>query len=358
MVIGIHAKAAFKYQRTGVEEYVYQLVKHLAMLDESQQHAFHLYTPLLRGQQLYLPNNFSVRMLHRSLMGEQVALSLEMFLHAPETLFMPASFLPYVYPRNTVATIHGLEFKYYPEIYHPTQLRYIERGTEKVVRNAAKIISVSETTKNDLIKYYNADPRKIVVIPYGVNSQIAYHHKYAPLDEKYILFVGRIEKKKNIIPLIRAFTVLKERKKIPHKLVLVGNPGFGYHEIRAEIEKSVYRQDIVETGYISHEEKESFFKYADLFVLPSLYEGFPMPVLEAQLRQVPVITSRIASTQEIGGEGVYLVDPESVEELSDAMDRIISDRGFRDTMIAHGLANVRKYSWLKCAKETLAALTA
>src|SRR3989344_5036650 len=188
MIINIHAKAACKYERTGVEEYAYQLIKHLAMVDEARNHSFFLYTPRVDKSDLRLPRNFVVK--------------------------------------------------------------------------------------------------KISVVRQGVNSQIAYHHKYPPIDEKYILFVGRLEKKKNVRNIVKAFDALKEKYKIPHKQVLVGKPGFGYQEIEDEINSSLNKQDIIRTGYISHEEKESFFKYADVFVFPPFYQGFGMPVLEAQLRQV------------------------------------------------------------------------
>ena len=117
------------------------------------------------------------------------------------------------------------------------------------------------------------------------------------------------------------------------------------------------KQDIIRTGYISHEEKESFFKYADVFVFPPFYQGFGMPVLEAQLRQVPVVTSNIPSITEIADGGTLLVDPASVEQLAEKIYTVISDKNTRDHLIERGLENVKKYSWFKCAKETLDILT-
>ncbi|MEK7494107.1 MAG: glycosyltransferase family 1 protein [Patescibacteria group bacterium] len=356
MDIGIHAKGAFKYERTGVEEYVYQLLKHFAMLDESLQHSFFLYTPFFK-ETLYLPNNFLVRQFYSPFFWTKYRLSLKMLFDAPDVLFMPSNFLPMFYPSRTVATIHGLEFEYCPEVYPPAQLAYLRSGTKRVVRSAKKIIVPTNAGKEDLVKFYKADPNKVIVINHGVNPQVAYHHRYPPIDEQYILFVGKLEKKKNVQNIVRAFSVLKEKYKVPHKLVLVGSPGFGYHEIQKEIEGTLYKTDIVLTGYISQEEKESFFKYADVFVFPSLYEGFGMPILEAQLRQVPVVTSQTPSIVEVAGDGALFVDPASVEQLTESIFTVVSDDAVRVDLIAKGIKNAQKYSWFKCAKETLKALT-
>ncbi len=359
MKIGIHAKAAFKYERTGIEEYVYQVIKHLAMLDESKQHSFVLYAPFFSKNHFFLPEHFTVEKLYAPFLGlgTEARLSLKMLFNPPDMLFMPANFLPRFHPRNNAVTIHGLEFEYYPEAYSADHVRYLKKHTARAVAKARTIIATSNATKKDLIKFYNADPQKINVIYHGVNSQIAYYHKYPPIDEKYILFIGRLEKKKNIVNIVRSFGILKEKFKIPHKLVLVGRQGFGFDEIMRAIDESRYKQDIVQTGYISHEEKESFFKHADVFVFPSFYQGFGMPILESQLRQVPLVTSNIASMAEVSGEGALHVDPHSIEEITDAIFRIISDTDLRNQLVKKGLANVQQYSWFRCAKETLAVLT-
>ena len=357
MRIGIHAKAAFKYERTGIGEYVYQIIKHFAMLDESKQHEFLLYTPYLQKSDFFLPPHFRIQKLSRFSLSPEIQLSMKLLFHNPDSLFMPANFLPFIYPAKNTVTIHGLEFEYYPEAYSPQQLSYLKKNTARAVEHAKTLIAVSESTKKDLIKFYNADPRKITVIHHGVNSQIAYHNKYAPIDEQYILFVGRLEKKKNVANIVRAFSVLKEKHKAPHKLVLVGAPGFGFPEIQRAIEESLYKTDIIQTGYISHEQKESFFKHADMFVFPSFYEGFGMPILEAQLRQVPLVTSNIASMAEIAGDGALLIDPHSVESIADAMHTIAADKNKRAQLIEKGLANVQRYSWFKCAQKTLEVIT-
>lgn len=357
MLIGIHAKSVFKYDRTGVEEYAYQIIKHFTMLDEAKKHTFLLYTPRFSKSGLFLPDNFLVKKMYSPFFWTNGMFSLKMLVNSPDVLFMPTNFLPAFYPKKNVVTIHGLEFEHFPEAYPEDILRYLKSNTKKVVSSAEKIIAVCQATKNDLIKFYNADPRKITVVHHGVNPQIAYHHKYPPIDESYILFVGRLEKKKNIRNIVKAFDILKDKYKAPHKLVLVGKPGFGFHNIQEEINKAAHKNDIVQTGYISHEEKESFFKFADVFVFPPFYQGFGMPVLEAQLRGVPVIASNIPSVAEVAGSGALLIDPSSVEQLAEAMRKVIFEKNIKDSLIDEGSRNVKKYSWFKCAKETLEMLT-
>lgn len=355
MIIGIHAKSAFKRERSRVDEYVHQLIKHIAMLDEASSHTFLLYTPFYRDT-LYLPPNFIVRKFYAPFFWTKLFLALKVLFDAPNVLFMPVNFLPILLARKSVAVIHGVEFEVYPDAFAPAHLNYLRKGTQRVARRATKIIVPTNTVKENLVKYYHVESSRITVIPYGVNPQIAYHHKYPPIDEQYILFVGKLEKRKNIVRLLKAFEILKEKDKIPHKLVLVGAPGFGYDEIQKEINGHPYKNDIVVTGYISHEEKESFFKYAQVMAFPSLYEGFGMQVLEAQLRQVPLVTSNAANIREVAGDGALFVNPESVEDLTDALRTVITDSDLRRDLVEKGLKNVQKYSWLRCAKMTLETL--
>lgn len=356
MVIGIHAKGAFQYERTGVEEYVYQLIKHLAVLDESSPHQFILYTPPFSYNNLFLPKNFRIKTLYSPFFWTRGRLSLKMFFDAPDTLFMPANFLPLFYPRRNVVTIHGVEFEHFPDAYPPYLLEHLRAGTKTVVQKADKIITVSYSTKNDLINFYNADPAKIEVIHLGVNPNTVYPNKYPPFDDKYILYIGRLEKRKNVHNIIQAFEILKERHKIPHKLVLVGGKGYGFSEISAAIENCMHKEDIFLTGYISHEEKDSFIQYADLFVFPTLYEGFGMPILEAQSREIPVVTSNVPSITEIAGSGALFVDPLSVEQITDAVYKVVSDEDIKKELIDRGLENAKRFSWFKCAKQTLEVL--
>lgn len=333
MTIGINAVAAFKKPRTGVEEYTYQLTKYLMMLENAKKHRFVLYTN--KSLKWPLP------------MWTQIRLSAEMVFNKPDVLFIPVHVLPLIHPKNSIVTIHGLEYEYYPEMYPRKHLSYLRWSTKYALKNAHKIIAVSENTKKDLVELYNGDPDKIEVVYHGVGiPKIVDKQKST---QPYILYLGRLETRKNIQGLVRAFDLLKKRYQVPHQLVLAGLKGYGYDKIHL-------RDDVIEKGYVSDQEKWQLLQNAAMFVFPTFYEGFGMPILEAQAVGCPIITSNISSMPEVAGEGAILVEPRNVEEICQRMHQIIEDKDLKKRLINKGYQNVKKFSWKKCAQETLDVL--
>ncbi len=359
MRIGIAASAAFEKHRTGVEEYACQLIKHLAMLPESKEHQFFLYKRKGSHQENF-PNNFIMRNISAPFFWTQGRLALEMIFKKPDVLFVPGHVLPIFHPKNSVVTIHGLEFEYFPEFYPAFHLRYLKWATRYAVNHSKKIIAVSQNTRDDLAMLYGVNSQKMTVIYHGISIPEVEFSK--PLyDFPYILFLGTKEKKKNISGLIKAFDFLKEKYNIPHKLILAGgkpNKKFYKEENINKIVKDLkYKKDIINLDFVSEEEKWNLLKNAEIFVYPSFYEGFGMLVLEAQSAGVPVITSNVSALPEVAGEGAILVDPKNTEEMAEAIYKIINDEGLRNALIRKGLDNVKKFNWEKCAKETLHQLT-
>ncbi len=375
MLIGVNIQAALKEPKTGVEEYVYQLVKNLAMLEQSKKHRFVLYAPKTINSLWNLPKNFQIKKLNWPWpMWTQVRLASQLIVKKPEILFIPVHVLPRFHPKNSVVTIHGLEYEYYPEMYPKKHLNYLRLSTKYSLKRARKIIAVSLNTKKDLINLYGADENKIEVVYHGVGDEAAplrgategndaaiseknarllragraavCNDKYVP----YILFLGRLETKKNIRGLIKAFGLLKKKYKVPHKLILSGPKGYGCQKLKTE-------GDIIEKGYVNNKEKWPLLSQADAFVLPSFYEGFGMPILEAQSVGCPVITSNISSMPEVAGEGAAFVAPNSVENICHMLYKVISDKKLKENLINKGYQNVKRFSWQKCAKETLKVLT-
>ena len=171
-----------------------------------------------------------------------------------------------------------------------------------------------------------------------------------------MLFIGRLEARKNITGIIRAFEILKERHSVPHKLVLAGKWGYGEKMICEELTNGKYRQDILCLGYISEEEKGELLRSADIFLFPTFYEGFGLPVLEAQALGVPVVTSNVSSLPEVGADSVAYCDPTEPVSIADAAYSLISDPERKEDMIKKGLENVKRFSWDKCATEIVAVL--
>jgi len=384
MKIGIDASRAFLKNRTGIEEYSYQVIKKLG--DKLKGHQVFLYVRKDQVVDFSLPKNWSaswrIKVIKWPRFWTQIGLSLELLFHPVDTLFIPAHTIPFVHPKNSIVTIHGLEYEFCPQAYSWWEKFYMRVSIKNSCRWAKTIIAVSENTKKDLMKLYGVAEDKIKVIYEGYdadakseirNPKSEINSKFQiPKLKPYLLFIGRLEGRKNICGIISAFEVLKEKYKIPHKLVLAGKPGFGYEKINCDLQNANYKEDIILTGFVSKEEKRELLKNADVFIFTTFYEGFGIPILEAQSAGVPVVASNNSSIPEIiSSEGstfgipkvepseaplkenrsAILVDPNNVEEIFWAAYNLISDKALRDDIIKKGLENVKRFSWDKCASE-------
>jgi len=356
MQIGIHIGAAFSEKRTGVEEYAYQLIKHLTKLESARNHQFILYKDpkINKDPDFALPENFKIKELKFPIFWTQLRLSYEISKNKPDVLFVPGNFTPLLKPKKTVVTIHGLEFKYFPKFYSFKNRMYLSLSTKRSVKNSDKIIAVSENTKKDIIKFYKTEENKISVIYHGVNESLK---PEGTNERKYILYIGRLEDKKNVNGVIKAFEGFKKRYMTPHKLVLLGGKGHGYAKIMKLIEKSEYNYDIITTGYVSEEEKKKYLKDSEMLLSPSFYEGFGMPILEAQAMGVPTIVSNNSSMLEVAGRGTLITNPDNPDYITDKMYYIIKEETLRNDLIKNGFSNVEAFSWNKCAEATLKVLT-
>lgn len=364
-IIGIDASRATYKKKTGTEYYSFNLIKNIIKLDEKNEYILYFPTPL-SGDFQNLPKNFKSKVMYFPRFWTQIRLSWEMFCHSPDLLFIPAHTIPIVHPKKVIVTCHDVGFRSYPSSYSKFQLWHLEFTTGQAVRWAKKIIAVSESTKHDLINIYKAKPQQIKVIYNGFSNEIFHPiedkdkineilQKYN-FPEKYILFVGRLEERKNIPKLISAFDILKKKRGIPHKLVLVGKKGYKFEQIIDTIKKLKITSEVILTGYISEQDLPYIFSKADLFIFPSLYEGFGIPILEAFACGCPVATSNVSSMPEVAGKAAILFNPQKKEEIAQAIYKIISDNNLRDNLIKKGFYQIKKFSWRKCAQETLEVL--
>lgn len=360
MVIGIDASRAFLKQRTGIEEHSYQVIKHLREVIPSDAEVI-LYVRKKNSQReidFELPKNWQVRALWAPRFWTQIALSLEMLFQSPDVLFVPAHTVPLIHPKRTVVTIHGLEYEYCQEAYSFWERIYMHYSIMWSCKVASTVICVSENTKKDVVKLYRVAEEKIRVIAEGYNQKFQSPNSKNQTKSKiqitnsrpYVLFIGRLEERKNIVRIIEAFEILKEKYSIPHDLVLVGKPGYGYPRIKIQMTNSKFQNDIQEKGYVTEEEKWTLLKNASVFLFPTLYEGFGIPVLEAQSVGVPVVTSNTSSLPEVAGDGAVFVDPLRTESIAEGVQRLLSDEGFRSGIIEKATQNVGRYSWVRCAE--------
>lgn len=350
MKIGIDGSRAFLAQRTGIEEYSYQVIRHLAsgMRDEKVV----LY--LRKGQcpDFPLPKGWKMKTVFPSRFWTQLGLSLEMLLHPVDALFIPAHTVPAIHPKNTFVTVHGLEFEVMPEAYSFWERIYMRLSIRRSCIWAKKVISVSRNTRNDLVSLYDIPEEKIDVIYEGYDDRRgngAGSGKPKAVEKPYFLFVGRLERRKNISNIVRAFEIMKAKHRIPHKLVLAGRPGFGYAEIRKAIDECEFRGEIEETGFVSAGKKRKLISGASVFLFPTLYEGFGLPVLEAQSAGVPVVSSNVSSLPEVCNGSALLVDPQEPEFIAEAAYSLVSDKVVAKELVRKGYENVKRFSWEKCA---------
>ena len=363
-VIGVDASRSNVAQRTGTEYYSYEIIQEILKVAPPNRFFFRLYskTPL---EYLKKSNDVENKVMQFPRLWSQIRLSREIMQNPPSVLFEPSHTIPIIHGKKTVVTLHDVGFKYYPNLYTPLERIYHNFCMKFSVRHATKIISISEATKNDLVKIYKADPKKITVIYHGYDK-----NKYRqptksenpPADivnlRPYIYFIGRLEAKKNIKKLVSAYGLLRKNPKINHKLVFAGRPGYQYEQIREEIAKlpEKIRKDVIELGYVEDAKTPVLMRYASIFAFPSRFEGFGMPLLEAMASGVPVVGSNTTSIPEILGGSGLVSDPDDIDKLAQNLTKVILDPKTKNGLITKGLERVKKFDWEIAALNTLRVL--
>ena len=362
MIIGIDASRANTIHRTGVEEYVFQIVQEIKHIPH-QHHSFVLYTrePLIPSLAQKMPDHITVKVLAwpPKRLWTQIRLSWEMLMNPPDILFVPGHVFPIIHPKKTVMTVHDVAAQVFPESYNLFERWYSTWSAKVAVKKLWKVIVPSEFTKHEIGKH-RADSDNISVISLAYDTTYRFiedKHAIDPVLKKYamqkpfVLSVGRLETKKNTVRIVQAFNLLKADKNASYtnlQLVLVGGRGHGYDVVMEVVEKSPYKDDIILPGFVDEEDLPYIMNAAEVFVFPSLDEGFGIPILEAFACGTPVATSHTTSCVEVAGDAAVLVDPLSVESIAAGIER-----AHAGTHVAAGLERARQYSWADTAKKTL-----
>ncbi|MFH0779258.1 MAG: glycosyltransferase family 1 protein [Parcubacteria group bacterium] len=366
MLIGIDASRANKSIKTGVEWYSYHLIEELKKIDKDNRYFLYTNVPL-QGALAVCPINFEERVLKWPIPRSWTTcrLSWEMFFgkEKPDVLFVPAHASPFL--NMKVVTIHDIGFAHFPEAYHWADKFYHKLTIQVIKRTAKRIIAVSNFTKKDLIETYKIPAEKISVVYNGYDqnkfkqqaggSDIL-KEKYK-IDAPYVLFLGRLELKKNIPRLVEAFGKFKARNKNDnHKLVLAGTKGLTFPLVEEQIKKFDLKSEIIIPGWIDSDDMPIFYNNADLFAFPSLFEGFGIPILEAMASGCPVICSNTTSLPEVAGDAALMFNPEKADEIASRMEQVLLNPEVGESMQIKGLEQVKHFSWKKCAEETLEIL--
>ena len=371
MLIGIDASRALRARRTGTERYSLEIIRHLLRLPQAAGHSWRLYTDgqdIDALQDLAVPaSNVDICRMPARRLWTHRTLASEIVRRPPDVLFVPAHVVPWLPPWRhlppTVVTIHDLGYHVFPAAHTRSQRLYLELSTRWSVTAATRVIAVSQATAADLVRFYDVDLAKIDVVyeacaePSIVEpDRLADSQQRWRLRRPYALFVGTLQPRKNLVRLAQAYAQLLHRNSVAWDLVLAGAPGWLSDKLMADIEGMGLGDRLHLLGYVADDDLPALLQGARFFCYPSLFEGFGLPVLEAQSYGVPVMTSTNSSLPEVAGDAALLVDPTDVDAIAAAMLRLSQDEALRQQLIEAGYANVKRFSWEKAARETLAVL--
>lgn len=380
MIIGIDIRVLGNSVRSGIEEYAENLLPHL--IREGKDIQFKLFYSSRRNSlpdydwlkesnvRLYkynYPNNLlfaSSRFLNRPFLDKMVG--------GADVFFFPHFFLSSLSPKcKRVTTFHDLSYVHFPE--HLTLRKKIWHNFQMIpewqAKFSDKIIAVSESTKNDLVNFYKIDPARVEVIYSGISpdvwtsdvqrtSDVVNFKKQKSLPDRFILFLGKLEPRKNIINIIKAFEGLKSDLKYKDVgLVIAGARGWKCDELTSQVQRTCeVANPIIFTGQLTDQERYLCYRAADVFVYPSFFEGFGFPPLEALSCGTPVITSRNSSLPEVVGDAAIMVDPYDIGELELWIKKLLEDSGLRISLVTKGKERVKAFNWKITAQKTLECL--
>ncbi|MDD3679546.1 MAG: glycosyltransferase family 1 protein [Candidatus Shapirobacteria bacterium] len=365
MLIGVDGNEANVSNRVGTGQYTYYLLKHWQK-QASSELSFRIY--LSSPPKDWLPKKnpyFEYVHFGPKKLWTQIALPIKLFWEkeTPDVFFSPAHYAPRIAKTKTVVAIHDLAYLTHPKEFRAIDQKQLSSWTKYSVRKAKKVIAVSHNTKNDLIDFYQLPEEKITVIHNGFD-----HRRFHPnltksniknikekyqIDGDYLVYLGTLQPRKNIESLIRAFPEII-RKNPNTKLVVIGKKGWLYSTVFSLVQKLNLEKKVIFTDFVPDEEVPFLIAGAQIFVLPSLYEGFGITALEAMACGVPVVVSRVSSLPEVVGDaGLYVDNPKNYAQIAKQINKILADSSLAKKLTKKGINQSKKFSWEKCAEKTL-----
>ena len=347
------------YRSAGVHHYILHLLRHLGDIKNGMR-----FTALLGADAPAPTSSLDLLRSHRDtskpstrILWEQLTQPRVLRDIEADVAHGPVFVGPLVAPCPVVTTIHDLSFMRFPHLFPPARRLYLTLMTQLSARRAQRLIAVSQHTASESVALLGIPREKITVVYHGVDAvfrplpaaKVAAFRQRRGLPERMLLFVGTLEPRKNVIRLIEAFARIYEGES---KLAVAGGKGWLYDDLFAKVEELDLGDAVIFPGYVPNEELPLWYNAAAAFAYPSLYEGFGMPVTEAQACGTPVVTSTTSSLPEAAGEAALLVDPRDVEAMAAALKRVLSDEALRNRLKERGLTHARTFSWSRTARET------
>lgn len=360
MIIGIDGNEANVSHRVGISEYAFELLRQFSNSKFNPANSGTKFVIYLKDNPLsHMPKeseNWKYKVIGPRKFWTQFALPMELLLRGSQmnVFFTPSHYAPRFAKIPTVISVMDLSYLHFPHLFKQKDLYQLKNWTHYSVKNASKILTISRASKDDIIKHYKIKSENIIVTYPGIkpNKEMK-STKELPIKDKYILFVGTLQPRKNIERLIEAFSQISHKKVV---LVIVGKKGWLFDSILQAPEKYNVEKRVHFMDFVSDEQLKVLYENAEFFILPSLYEGFGLPVLEAMQYGCPVITSNISSLPEVGGDAALYVNPEDTKDLAKKMEQLLENEKLKKELIKKGYQQVKKFSWEKTATQTLRIL--
>lgn len=358
------------FRRAGISHYIEQVLRQLGRIDRVNRYSVYT-TRGLDNRALDLPANFRVIPSRLPTINPRVRIPWEQLL-APLLLRRSGadlfhgthSVVPLACPVPSVVTIHDLAFIRFPQTFRAYNRTYLDFATRLSARRAARVLVVSEHTRREVIGLLGVAPERVVVTPNAVRDHFrppdqatldAFRARKG-LPERFVLYVGTLEPRKNLITLLEAYARLSRRQDAP--LLMGGGKGWMYDAVFRRLDELGLRDRVRFIGYLDEEELPLWYAAATVFVFPSIYEGFGMPPLEAMACGAPVVTSNAASLPEVVGDAGLMVPPDDPDGFAAAIERLLDDAELRRELRERGFRQAQAYSWRTTAERTLAAYEA
>ncbi|MFQ5611014.1 MAG: glycosyltransferase family 4 protein [Anaerolineae bacterium] len=351
------------YRNAGISRYIFNLLNNLGRV--ALDYRFSAFLNEAAFQAPGLETRRSIFPTHRPwvrILWEQFAQPW-VLRRAGVDLFHALAFVaPLVTSCPFVVTVYDLSYLRYPGAFRPLNRWYLKAFTGRTVDRARAVIAISESTRQDIIKLLGVKPEKVQTVYCGVEDEyrplprptVEAFRRRQGLPERFGLFLGTIEPRKNIAGLIRAYARLRASDPATLPLVIAGGRGWYDQQIFGLVERLGLKEAVIFPGYVPEEDKALWYNAATFFAYPSHFEGFGLPPLEAMACGLPVVVGNVSSLPEVVGEAGLLVDPADEEQLAGALARLAVDPELRESMAERGVARARRFSWQKTAQETVA----
>ncbi|PIV01256.1 hypothetical protein COS54_01180 [Candidatus Shapirobacteria bacterium CG03_land_8_20_14_0_80_39_12] len=363
MLIGIDGNEANQKNRVGIGQFAFNILKSISEIDKDDSFLIYLKENPLPD----LPKEnerWHYRIFGPGKLWTQLALPVKLFTQKEKlaVFYSPSHYAPRFSPFPTVISMMDLWHHRHPEQFAASDLYQLKNWENYSVRKAKRIITISEFSRSEIVKFYHYPEEKIKIAYPGfdrfdsnIKYQISNIHKKYNFEGDYLLYLGTLQPKKNLVRLVEAFALVI--RQLPITLVIAGKKGWLYEEIFNKVKELKLEERVIFTGFIDEAEKPYLIAGAGVFVLPSLYEGFGIPVLEAMSLGVPVVSSSEGSLPEAGGKAAFYCNPYRADDISQTILKVLSlNKEERNEIIKAGLSQVEKFSWEKCAKVVLETL--